>query len=649
MKFSPAKKRCKLKKKKFLVLIMFMTALVKCFNALATETNSPAVIEDLFAAPTPVVTNAPAQKPVGPTFDVRGYRIEGNYSVLRPEQFGMLSNYTGTVGFARVREGLGALQLLYRDLGFVTVGVTLPPQKLTNGMIRIKVVEGKIDQINVKGNRWFSTENVLRAFPSLATNILLNTKWLQPELDRANQNQDRQIYPVISPGSEPGTSDLTLQVKDRLPLHGHMEINDQSTPGTPLLRVDTAIQYNNLWQHEQQIGFDYNFSPQEMKPDGAPQFYDQPMVASYSGFYRLPLGNGSGLRQKYENQPVDFGYNEVTHQFNLPPLTGQPELITYASRSTTDTGSTFGPIQTITNTTTLKVFSQDADRDPTITGNVGAKLILPLPQWLGVQSSVSAGFDVKNYQTWSYHTNFTTVQQYDASDTSAPPVLKFSETVPLAQNSMNSVTYVPLSFGWSGSRLDARGSFAFNYNQSLFFTPFASARKNFEEIAGSTQAGGNYTTINAGLIRVENLPGSWSAVLNANGQWASEPLINNEQFGLGGTSGVRGYQDGANYGDTGWRTLFDLRAPAVVVGNFPLAHGNVPANLRPSVFMDYGQVYDLKQMASTIRQWGTGTGFYLTAGEHFEARLALAWALQSIPHGPSAGSARAYFTVGLQF
>jgi hypothetical protein len=33
-------------------------------------------------------------------------------------------------------------------------------------------------------------------------------------------------------------------------------------------------------------------------------------------------------------------------------------------------------------------------------------------------------------------------------------------------------------------------------------------------------------------------------VLNLNGQWASEPLINNEQFGLGGTSGVRGYQEG---------------------------------------------------------------------------------------------------------
>ena len=583
-----------------------------------------------------------------PTFEVRGYLIDGN-TALPPEKFAVLSNYTGQVDFARVREGLGTLQLLYRDHGFVTASVTLPQQKLTNGIVRVKVVEGRLAQIKVEGNRWFSTENVRRALPSLDTNVLLNTKWLQPELDRANQNQDRQIYPVISPGLEPGTSDLTLQVKDQLPLHGHMEINDKSTPGTPLLRLDTAVQYDNLWQRDHQIGFDYNFSPQEMKPGGAPQFYDQPTIASYSGYYRLPLGIDNGLREKYQNQPADFGYNEVTHQFNLPPLTGQPELIAYASRSATDTGTTFGSVNTITNTATLKVFNQNADHDPTITGNVGTKIIYPLPQWEGVQSSVSAGFDVKAYQMWTYHTNYTTVQQFDASDTNAPPVLTYSDTVPLAQNGMNSVTYVPLALGWSGSRPDSQGSFALNYNQNLFFAPFASDRKEFQEIAGSKEAGGNYTTINAGLTRVENLPGNWSAVLNANGQWASEPLINNEQFGLGGTSGVRGYQDGANYGDTGWRTLFDVRAPAVTVGNFPSSHGDVPAHLRPSVFMDYGQVYELRNPAPCIRQWGTGTGFYLTAGEHFEARLMLAWALQTVSQGTTAGSARAYFTVGLQF
>jgi hemolysin activation/secretion protein len=742
IRFSPVKNAFSLKNIKHLILIMLMTALVKSSASRAAETNSPAVIEDLFAAP--LDTNMPVK--LLPALDVRTYQIEGNTAlppeefrmlsnytgkvdstrvregleklqgyygelgfsnldvtlpeqkitnglvrikiienaagtnaestlaasitnlflapekrqtfeilhyriegntVLPPEKFSVLTNYIGTVDFARVREGLGLLQLLYRDLGFVTVSVTLPQQKLTNGIVTVKIIEGKLASIKVAGNLHFSTDNVLRALPSLDTNILLNTKWLQPELDRANANQDRQIYPVISPGLEPGTSDLTLKVKDRLPLHEHIEINDKSTPGTPLLRVDTAIQYGNLWQRDHQIGFDYNFSPDGMKPvDHLPQFYDQPTIASYSGYYRLPLGFNDGLREKYENLPVDFGYDEVTHRFNLPPLTGQPELIAYASRSTTDMGTTLGPVSPITESATLNIFSQDAQRVPSVTGNVGGRFILPLAQWAGVQSSVSAGFDVKSYQTWTFYTNYDVAQNIDTNN--SPPTVT-SYTVTNANNSGNSVLYVPLSFGWSGSRPDPQGSFSFSYNQSLFLEPLASARKNFQAITGSTQAGGNYTTINAGLIREQNLPGQWSAVLNANGQWASEPLINNEQFGLGGTSGVRGYQEGEAYGDTGWRTLFDLRAPPINVGYFPTDSGDVPANLRVSWFMDYGQIYHLDQPAATaIQEWGTGVGFYLTASEHFAARLTLGYALLGTPV-TSAGNIQAYFSVGYQF
>jgi len=199
-------------------------------------------------------TNVPPRS-AGPVFDVRGYLVEGNRSLLPPETIaGVLSNYTGSVEFERLREGLGALQLLYRERGFATVSVVLPRQRLTNGVVRVRIVPGTLSDIVVTGNRYFSSANIRRALPSLTTNVVLNTKWFQPELDRANANADRQIYPVINPGPEPGTSGLTLNVNDQLPLHGHMEVNDKSTPGTPLLRIDSAAQYNNLWQLEHQIG-----------------------------------------------------------------------------------------------------------------------------------------------------------------------------------------------------------------------------------------------------------------------------------------------------------------------------------------------------------------------------------------------------------
>jgi hemolysin activation/secretion protein len=205
--------------------------------------------------------------------------------------------------------------------------------------------------------------------------------------------------------------------------------------------------------------------------------------------------------------------------------------------------------------------------------------------------------------------------------------------------------------GWTATRPDASGIFAFSYLQSIFLASLASSRANFETVAGAPGAGGNYTTINAGLIREQNLFDGWSALVNMNGQWASEPLINNEQFALGGTAGVRGYQEGAIYGDTGWRMLFDLRAPALNVGYLKTATGDIPAELRCSAFIDYGQTSLIDRPTTenlTFPEWGTGVGFFLTAGEHFDARLSLAWALLNTPTA-RAGSAIAYFSVGAQF
>lgn len=588
---------------------------------------------------------SPSAKPER-TFVVRGYHIDGN-TVLPSEEFGPLTNFIGTnVTVSRLKEGLGQLQLRYRELGFPTVAVTLPQQKLTNGIVRLKVVEGVLGRVMVKDNTWFSSNNVMRALPGLTTNILINTKWLQPELDRANANADRQIYPEITPGTEPGLTELTLKVKDRMPLHGHTEINDKSTPQTPLLRSDTALQYDNLWQREHQIGVEYNFSPQNLKPADSPysSFFDAPAVASYSTFYRIPIRPGDDLRETYERLPVAFGYDQVTHRFNLPPPTGTPELVFFASRSTTDTGSRYGPTNNLTSTATLNVDSQVVERNPSETADFGAKFILPLSAWRGIQSSLSFGLDYKYYQASSLAANYTYIQQYSTN----PPALVQSGTVTNYQNSANSLYYFPLSLGWSGARPDSRGSFSFYYNQNIFLPGFQSARSDFQKVAGSTSAGGTYTALTAGLTRQQNLPGDWSAILNASGQWASEPLIGNEQFALGGSGGVRGYREGEAYGDTGWRTQFDLRAPAVNIGYFPTENNDIPAMLRCSWFMDYGQAYRLASSQAAVEQWGTGLGFYLTAGEHVDARLTLAWALHDTPV-TTTGSAQAYFTIGIQF
>ncbi len=620
-------------------------------------------------AETVPATNAAATN-AGTMFTVKKYLITGN-TVLTPASIGhVFTNIPGAFGtnvtFADIRSALGELQMAYRERGFVTVSVALPPQKLTNATVKIKVTEGRLAAINVKGNNYFSMPNVLRSLPSLHTNMLLNSHIFQRELDTANASRDRQIYPVISPGLEPGTSDLTLKVKDTLPLHARVEIaSDQATPGTPDSRVSFNAQYDNLWQLEHQLGVNYSFSPVNFKEHN--DFYstplDDPLVANYGGYYRMPLGPQTSVESQVDNSTGKFGYSEITHQFNLPPPSGRPELNLFANRSTSDTGVKYGGLSSIISTPLLSISQQSAGENLTLNEGLGGKFSLPLPTLGNLSSTLSFGGDFKRYQNSSYNTNIfyatTIITNSDGS------LSQIKSTLPTGQpNHFTSVEYIPINIGWNGSLPDPWGNTSFNA-QATYNIASIGSLSQLTYCAGysaiSTNAAGasktnslntakdNYYTVTAGATREQRLYKDWTALIHADGQWASCPLFSNEQYAMGGSGGVRGYQNGENYGDTGWRVSLEPRTPLVNIG---MVDGDIPFWLRASVFMDFGQTYLLQKVTSTSKTtesfWGYGGSLIANIGSRMDARLTIAFPILSSKLTP-AESVQVYFGVGAQF
>jgi hemolysin activation/secretion protein/AraC-like DNA-binding protein len=601
----------------------------------------------------PVSTNA------GPKFKVEKYLVAGN-TILNPGTIGgILTNVPDAFGtnvtFAGIQAALGDLQMAYRERGYVTVSVGLPPQKLTNAEVKVQITEARLAAINVTGNRWFSTANVLRALPSLHTNMLLNSHVFQRELDQANASRDRQIYPVIGPGPEPRTSALTLKVKDTFPLHARTELNNDSTPGTPDLRVNSNAQYDNLWNLNHQIGIQYSFSPEQFK--GNDYFsttpFDDPLIASYSGYYRIPLAGVSSVEHQVESSPASFGYNEVTHKFNLPPATGQPSLNFYASRSTSETGVQYGPSSVVTNVpNVLTILSQNSGDNLTLNEGIGGQLSVPLPEFAGISSVLLLGLDYKDYSQVSYNTNNFTFIQYFTTGSGQPTNRTVS--VPSGQPTRYTVVqYLPLNIGLNASVPDKLGTTFFN--ATVNFNPFGiySGNEGFAQASYSTNARANYVTIQSGATRDLTIYKEWSVRLHADGQWADTPLISNEQYAMGGTAGVRGYLNGEAYGDNGWRATIEPRTPQVSIGMAGNEGDEVPVWVRASVFMDYGEVYRIDSFVNGARSldfWGTGFGVTANIGNHLDARVSVAWALLTDPIlNTPAGTTEVYFGVGAQF
>ena len=576
----------------------------------------------------------------GPRFTVERYRIMGN-SALKPQDMAMiLTNIDGAYGtnvsIDGVRTVVQELQKAYRDRGYFTVAVGLPQQKLTNTTVKVQVTEGWLEAINVKGNRYFSSNNVMRALPSLHTNILLNQNIFQTELNRANANQDRQIYPVVGPGPDPGSSALTLTVKDQLPIHGKIDLDNENTPGTPKLRVNSSAVDDNLWQQEHSLGVQYGFSPENFK-SGSWNFYDAPIIANYSAFYRLPLSSPEAIENTVNDNPRTFGYDEATRHFNLPPPSGQTELNIYASRSTIDTGVQPVSSQVIVDSTNELDTQQTVQEGITINQDIGFQISKPLPEFDGISSTLSGGLDFKTYQQDNYQTNlFTDITiTEDKFGNIVKSVNTGAAATPITEEN---VRYLPLTLSYNANWNNSLGPGLAGLNMSvnLWFSsstlytstsgnptnsnaqPNIYGRQSLQNITGSTKSTGYWVILKPSFSQNIVSMNNWTTVFRADGQWSSEPLISNEQFGIGGVNSVRGYHEGEIFGDTGWHATLEEQTPQHTVG---MVYDGQPMTIQGLAYLDGATAYllDPQGVPASTQLWGTGLGFSVSVATHWQA------------------------------
>lgn len=198
-------------------------------------------------------------------FDVWEYRVLGN-SVLPAAQIeAALYPRLGTSrSLADVEETRKALEALYRDHGYGAVFVDVPEQEVADGVVRLKVTEGRLDRVRITGARYFANGQIREAVPSLQRGKVVNLPQLQQQLMDVNrQSADRQVTPVLRAGREPGAVDVDLKVKDTLPLHASVEVNDRYTANTSHTRASVNLGYDNLFQAYNRLSLQYQTSPEE--------------------------------------------------------------------------------------------------------------------------------------------------------------------------------------------------------------------------------------------------------------------------------------------------------------------------------------------------------------------------------------------------
>jgi hemolysin activation/secretion protein len=196
-------------------------------------------------------------------FDILEYRVEGN-SVLPAATIeeAVYPHLGESRSIDDVESARRSLEDAYRRAGFLSVSVDVPEQRVEGGVVRLQVVEGRVNRLRVRNNRWFSAGSIVSRLPSIAEGSVPDFNRLQVELAGV-AGADRSISPSLKAGRLPGTLDIDLAVEDRIPLRANVELNNYHNAGATPWRLGASMRYDDLFERQHSLSAQFLVTPSQ--------------------------------------------------------------------------------------------------------------------------------------------------------------------------------------------------------------------------------------------------------------------------------------------------------------------------------------------------------------------------------------------------
>jgi hemolysin activation/secretion protein len=142
-----------------------------------------------------------------------------------------------------------ALTRLYIANGYVTSGAFLPNQTVTNGVVAFRIIEGKLDDIEIEGNKWLRNGYIRRRL-SLGIQPPVNIADVQQRLQFLQQDtRIERLQAELRPGVQRGESELHVRVDERLPFLVALGLDNYQSPALGTPRYFITLAHRSLTGH----------------------------------------------------------------------------------------------------------------------------------------------------------------------------------------------------------------------------------------------------------------------------------------------------------------------------------------------------------------------------------------------------------------
>lgn len=225
---------------------------------------------------------------------LKAINFTGNTVIKDSELQSLTPSYLNRALSANDLEQLGFIVTQhYVKQGYVNSGAYLPEQDLSNGILEIRIVEGKLTGIEISGNDWLHPDYIRNR---LLEDEALNVNTLQERyLMLLSDPLIEQLNGALKPGQSQGESYLDLAVK-RAPYYGlSVSGNNYRAPSIGAEQFVANVWARNLTRWGDLVNFSFGIS------EGS---------KSYAGGFAIPL-NSAGTLFDFQ---FDFGDSAIIEE-----------------------------------------------------------------------------------------------------------------------------------------------------------------------------------------------------------------------------------------------------------------------------------------------------------------------------------------------
>ena len=462
-----------------------------------------------------------------------------------------------------------AISKHYIDAGYISSGALLPDQDVAGGVVRFEIVEGKLKDVDLHGNRWFRG-GWLRRQLVRAAGQPVNFNQLKTGLQLLRQNPGiTQINAELKPGLVAGENILHVIVKERHPFRLGLTLGNQRPPSVG--EGFGEIHFEMLSLTGNNDPFELRWGALRWARDGTVEFGEADNVSASYEFPVSPWGTTLGVHAGRNDASI------VDETFLALGITSKSEEFGITLRQPL--------IETLNDTVAVTI---GAERKHSETYLLGEKFTFS-PGAIEGETDVFA---------WRLGVEWVHRNQLE--------VLSVRSTLSLGQYLLDSTRADPARVGGTTSGLGS--GFDPEIPDSKFFSWLGQVqymRRIFDD--GKPPA-----ELEQGAARLlrESL-----LVIRANAQLSDEPLLSPEQFSLGGLHSVRGYRENQLLRDNGIFASAELRIPLLLRKD-----GTPIVTLAP--FIDWGTGWDVNKIEDhneTI--WSAGLGLIVQPSKQIHASI----------------------------